>query len=101
MSFSWTFILLSLLTGGEQQPSQAGVLRKAGESPPKIHLEVHKNHVRKASGEYLGAFRRITWHYDFTTAAELARETGRPMFVIFCRAGTIDDPLTGKPKCAS
>ena len=31
----------------------------------------------------------------------LARDTGRPMFVIFCRAGAVTDPLSGKPKCAS
>jgi hypothetical protein len=62
---------------------------------------VHKNHVRRASAEYLGYYRRIRWYYDFATAADLARETGRPMFVLFCRAGMIDDPRTGEPKCAS
>jgi len=95
MNVSWTLILLSVLTGADGPPSAAG------ESPPKPHPAVHKNHVRRASAEYLSAYRRITWYYDFDTAAELARETGRPMFVLFCRAGTVDDPLTGKPKCAS
>ena len=102
MSFSWTLILLSVMTAADSQPSQAGVLRKADEkSPPKLHPAVHRNHVRRASAEYLGAYRRIRWHYDFATAAALARDTGRPMFVIFCRAGTIDDALTGEPRCAS
>jgi hypothetical protein len=101
MTFSWTFILLSLATGADLPPSQAGVLRKADESAPKLNPKVHKNHVRRASADYLGSYRRITWYYDFATAAQLARESGRPMFVIFCRAGTIDDPLSGDPKCAS
>jgi hypothetical protein len=97
MSFSWTLIVLSLAAGTDNAPSQADALRKAGETP----LKAHRNHVRRASAEYLSFSRRITWYYDFATAAELARETGRPLFVIFCRAGTIDDPLTGKPKCSS
>jgi hypothetical protein len=66
-----------------------------------LHPEVHRNHVNKASAKYLSAFRRFVWHYDFETATELARQTGRPMFVIFCRAGAIDDPITGKPRCSS
>lgn len=86
MSFCWTLTLLSVMTGAD---------------PQTPHPDVHKNHVRKASAEYLASFRRITWHYDFATAAALAKETGRPMFIIFCRAGSIDDPRTGKPKCAS
>ena len=88
MNFCWTFALLSAMTGADDRPLAP-------------HPDVHKNHVRKASAEYLASFRRITWHYDFATAAALARETGRPMFVIFCRAGSIDDPRTGEPKCAS
>jgi hypothetical protein len=98
MRFRWPLILLFLAAGAA--PRLAG----ASEPPPsekKPHPDVHKNHVRKASADYLTSFRRITWHYDFATASELARATGRPMFVIFCRAGSIDDPLTGKPKCAS
>lgn len=94
MTINSTLIVLSLLAG-DPRP------QKPDESPPTIHPGVHKNHVRKSSAEYLTCFRRIVWHYDFATAAELARETGRPMFVIFCRAGAIDDPRTGKPKCAS
>ena len=101
MSFRWTPVLLSLVMGAALAPSQAGAPRKSGENAPKIHPKVHKNHVRRASAEYLSAYRRIAWYYDFDTAAELARETGRPMFVLFCRAGTIDDPLSGEPKCAS
>ena len=85
MSFSWAFILLSLVAGADEKPFP----------------QAHKNHVRRTSAEYLASFRRITWHYDFATAAALARETGRPLFVIFCRAGTITDPVSGKPKCAS
>ena len=56
--------------------------------------------TKDETADYLANFRRITWYYDFTNASALARETGRPMFVIFCRAGSIDDPRTGKPKCA-
>src|SRR5688500_14572125 len=97
MKFSWSLILICLLAGPDT-PCQAAEPQRSGEKPV---LKAHKNHVRKTSAEYLAAFRRITWHYDFATAAELARETGRPMFVIFCRAGSIIDPLSGKPKCAS
>lgn len=100
MSFCWTLAVLSVLAA-DPRPSQPGAPRAAADRPPAAHPDVHKNHVRKASAEYLTAFRRIAWHYDFDTAAALARETGRPMFVIFCRAGSIDDPRTGKPKCAS
>lgn len=99
MTFSLPLILLSLVAGADPQPSQ--VVEQTDKSQPKINPKVHRNHVRRASTEYLSAYRRITWYYDFATAAELARETGRPMFVIFCRAGTIDDPVTGEPKCAS
>jgi hypothetical protein len=101
MNFSLPLILLSLMTGADNQPSQAVESQKSAESSLKPHPKVHKNHLRRASAQYLAAYRRITWHYDFETAAELARETGRPMFVIFCRAGTIDDALTGEPRCAS
>ncbi|MBW3540334.1 MAG: hypothetical protein KY476_08690 [Planctomycetes bacterium] len=97
MRFHATAICLLLLAGSARQPSAADEPRTSDANP----FQVHKNHVRKTSGEYLACFRRIAWHYDFETAAELARDTGRPMFVIFCRAGSIDDPLTGKPKCAS
>jgi hypothetical protein len=102
MNFRWSFTLLFLLTAAQaaEQPSPGG-LRQAGESAAKLNPKVHKNHVRRASAEFLGAFRRIAWYYDFGTAAELARETGRPMFVLFCRSGTIDDPITGEPRCAS
>jgi hypothetical protein len=92
MTFGLPLILLSLVAGAGQPPDKTS---------PQLNPKVHKNHVRRASAEYLGAYRRITWYYDFATAAELARETGRPMFVIFCRAGTIDDPITGEPRCAS
>ena len=91
-------LLLLLLAAAVGHPPSYADER---ESPPKPAPGVHKNHVKKASAEYLESFRRIAWHYDFETASELARETGRPMFVIFCRSGSIDDPLTGAPKCAS
>jgi hypothetical protein len=97
VNFIGNFIVLLLVGWAGPRPSSADEPRKAD----GIVFKAHKNHVRKSSAEYLACFRRITWHYDFETAAELARQTGRPMFVIFCRAGTIDDPLTGKPKCAS
>jgi hypothetical protein len=99
MNFSLPLIVLSLVAGTDHQLFPA--VEQPDKSPPKINPKVHKNHVRRASAEYLSAYRRITWYYDFATAAELARETGRPMFVIFCRAGTIDDPITGELKCAS
>lgn len=73
----------------------------ADESRKGLHPDVHRNHVSKTSAKYLTSFRRFVWHYDFTTATELARQTGRPMFVLFCRAGVIDDPITGKPRCSS
>ena len=98
MSYTWTLILLSLATGADHRPCRADEPRKADE---KLVPLADKNHVRKASAEYLASFRRITWHYDFDTATALAKETGRPLFVIFCRAGTITDPASGKPKCAS
>lgn len=82
----------------------AGSLSRADEAtknPEKLFPDVHKNHVNRASAEVLGWSRRVGFYYDYAIAAELAKETGRPMFVIFCRAGTITDPLTGKPKCAS
>jgi hypothetical protein len=101
MNSRWTLLPLLLLAVAWPQPARSGEPRKPGESSPKLHPDVHKNHVRRASAEYLGAYRRIRWHYDFATASKLARETGRPMFVIFCRAGTIGDPRSGKPKCAS
>jgi len=101
MTFSLPLILLSLVAGADNQPLPGVESGKSVQSPPKINPKVHRNHVRRASAEYLSVYRRITWHYDFATAAELARETGRPMFVIFCRAGTIDDPITGELKCAS
>ena len=94
----WTFTFLFLLAASGYQPSQAHEPGATDEKPVPL---AHKNHVRRASTDYLACFRRITWHYDFETAAELARETGRPMFVIFCRAGTITDPASGKTKCAS
>ena len=90
-------ILLLLLTAGMTSSAPAADAPKSADNP----FGVHKNHVRKTSGDYLANFRRITWHYDYATAADLARETGRPLFVIFCRAGAIGDPRTGKPKCAS
>src|SRR5687768_3127684 len=101
MKFRYTLALMLLMTAAGPQPSPADEPRKSDELAPKAHPDVHKNHVRRASAEYLAAYRRIAWHYDFETATALARETGRPLFVIFCRAGTIDDPRTGKPKCAS
>jgi hypothetical protein len=96
MRFRWILILLALVVGAESQLSQAG-------SPQKVDLlpDVHPNHVRKTSAEYISAFRRITWYYDFASATKLARETGRPMFVLFCRAGTITDPVSGKLRCSS
>ena len=95
---SWTFVVLFLLAGADPQPPGGGGPPTAADKPVP---QAHKNHVRRSSAEYLASFRRITWHYDFATAAALARETGRPMFVIFCRAGSITDPASGKPKCAS
>jgi hypothetical protein len=92
MTIGFPLILLSLLAGAGQQPDKTS---------PQLNPNVHRNHVRRASAEYLSAYRRITWYYDFAIASELARETGRPMFVIFCRAGTIEDPVTGELKCAS
>ena len=98
MRSRWTLLFLLLVAGADYQSTQAGEQRTPNEKPVP---QAHKNHVRKASADYLTCFRRIVWHYDFATAAELARETGRPMFVIFCRAGTITDPASGKTKCAS
>jgi hypothetical protein len=66
-----------------------------------LHPDVHRNHVSKTSANYLSSYRRFVWHYDFDTATQLARQTGRPMWVIFCRAGSIDDPITGEPRCWS
>jgi len=101
MNCRWTLLFLFLLAGACQPSARADEPRKPGESSPKLNPRVHKNHVRRASAAYLGAYRRIRWHYDFATASKLARDTGRPMFVIFCRAGTILDPRSGKPRCAS
>ncbi len=98
MGFGSTFLVLSLLAGAADAPAPAAGPRKPD---AKAFPQVDKNHVRKTSGDYLSSFRRIRWHYDFETAAALARDTRRPMFVIFCRAGSITDPTTGKPKCAS
>lgn len=96
-SFGWTLVLL-ILAAADHRPCQAGEPRKSDESfTPKAH----KNHVRRTSAEYLSWSRRMTFYYDYATAAELARDTGRPMFVIFCRSGSIGDPITGKPRCAS
>ena len=97
MNFRWTLLVL-FLGAAAIGPARADEPQTADVKPSPL---VDKNHVRKASAEYLASFRRITWHYDFATAAEPARETGRPMFVIFCRAGSITDPASGKPKCAS
>lgn len=63
--------------------------------------ELTKADQRKTCGEYLAPYRQIAWYYDFATASELARETGRPLFVIFCRSGTLTDPVTKKPRAAS
>ena len=98
MSFGSTLLLVSLLAGAADQPAAAAGQRK---SDATAFPQVDKNHVRKTSGDYLTAFRRIRWHYDFETAAALARDTRRPMFVIFCREGSITNPTSGKPKCAS
>ena len=98
MGFGSTLLLISLIAGAAHSPADAGGRRKSAE---KAFPHVDKNHVRKTSGDYLSSFRRIRWHYDFDTAAALAKETGRPMFVIFTRAGSITDPTSGKPKCAS
>lgn len=101
MALSWTLVLASLLAAPATRAAAAGAAdapRGKGGNP---FPQVDKNHVRKTSGDYIGAFRRIRWHYDFETAAALARDTRRPMFVIFCRAGSITDPSSGKPKCAS
>src|SRR5688500_716388 len=98
MRFSWTLIVLFVAGLVCNPTSRADEPKKPDQ---KLLPEVHKNHVRKTSADYLSGFRRITWHYDFENAAELARETGRPMFVICCRAGTITDPASGKTKCAS
>ena len=92
-----TCFALALFAGAGLQ-SRADDGPKAGVKP---HPDAHKNHVSRASSEYLGWSRRFECYHDYDTAAELARETGRPMFVIFCRAGEITDPRTGKPKCAS
>lgn len=97
MRFTWSLIILSLAMLAGRSPAGAEEPGK----PEGITFKAHKNHVRRASAEYLSWPRRMTFYYDHATAVELARETGRPMFVIFCRAGTIDDPLTGKAKCAS
>jgi hypothetical protein len=97
MKARWITILWLLAVAFPLQQLAADEPSKSGANP----FGVHKNHVKKTSGDYLACFRRIAWHYDFATASALARETRRPMFVIFCRAGTIDDPLTGQPKCAS
>ena len=98
MGLGSTLLLVSLLAAGANQPADAGGRRKPAGNP---FPHVDKNHVRKTSGDYLSSFRRIRWHYDFETAAALARDTRRPMFVIFTRAGSITDPASGKPKCAS
>ena len=99
MGINSTFLFLSLLAGAAVAPAAPAGPRKADAN--KAFPQVDKNHVRKTSGSYLSAFRRIRWHYDFETAAALARDTRRPMFVIFCRAGSITDPTSCKPKCAS
>ena len=100
MTFGLPLFLLSLVAVADPQPSPAVALQP-DKTTPKLNPKVHKNHIHRASAAYLNAYRRITWHYDFATATELARDTGRPMFVIFCRAGAIDDPITGELKCAS
>lgn len=79
----------------------AMALSPAAQEPPQEARELRKADQSKTCGEYLGHFRRISWYYDFATATELARESGRPMFVIFCRSGTLLDPLTRKTKAAS
>lgn len=63
--------------------------------------ELRKADRSKTCAEYLASFRQIHWYHDFESATGLARETGRPLFLIFCRAGTLLDPATGKPKAAS
>ena len=97
MRFTWTLLFLFLVAVAGPKPSSAAEPEKSHE----FKFKAHKNEVRRTSAEYLSWSRRMTFYYDHATAAELARETGRPMFVIFCRAGTIKDALTGKPKCAS
>lgn len=81
-------ILLSLL-----------VLAAQAQEPPR--QELRKADRSKTCGEFLSSYRRIAWYYDFDTATKLAQETGRPLFVIFCRAGTLTDPVTLKPRAAS
>lgn len=100
MLIPWLLALASALTAADAAPPPDKPA-KSNEAVRTPHPDVHKNHVRKTSSDYLSNFRRITWHYDFATAAQLARDTQRPMFVIFCRAGEINDARTGKPKCAS
>jgi len=71
------------------------------QDPPPQEKELTKADRTKTCGEFLTSYRSIRWHYDYATASELARETGRPLFVIFCRAGSLTDPVTKKPRAAS
>jgi len=93
----WASILMVLcvLTATDNASS------RADEAPKGLNPKVHRNHVTKTSAKYVSAFRRIVWHYDFATATEVAQQTGRPMWVIFCRGGEINDPITGKLRCSS
>lgn len=76
-------------------------LTAAAQDPPQEGRELRKADRSKTCGDYLTQFRRIAWYYDYATATEVARESGRPMFVIFCRSGMLMDPATLKPKAAS
>ena len=84
LRFAWPLAFMALTAVAQEPPRE---LRKADRS--------------KTCGEYLTHFRRIAWYYDYATATEVARESGRPMFVIFCRSGMLMDPVTLKPKAAS
>ncbi len=75
------------------------VLAAQAQEPPA--RELRKADRNKTCGRFLASYRRIAWYHDFETATELARETGRPLFVIFCRAGTLTDPVMLKPRAAS
>jgi hypothetical protein len=91
---SWCIVPLLLVLAG------AGAPGAAADDPPKDR-PLRKADELKTNADYLKNFRRIAWYYDFATASELARETGRPMFVIFCRASTLTDPVSKEPRCSS
>jgi len=68
---------------------------------PQRERQVRPTDRIRTGAEFLTNYRQITWYYDFATASELARKSGRPIFVVFCRASPIPDPESGKLRAAS